>query len=142
MPTYWNTSFSKICLGMKIQGLDEKHFILINETADSLFSLIADGQHRPTSVGRETWKSLLGSEGSLQLNCNHEGFNVFIGNCAKTRIGIIANNENNCFVCPDSRIGFGSGGHPEHSNTCGNAAKYSADNGDKFLKAMGYILVQ
>ena len=58
---------------MKIQGQDEKHFILINKTADSLYSLIADGQHRATSLGRETWKSLLGSEGSLQLNCNMEG---------------------------------------------------------------------
>ena len=127
---------------MKILGRDEKHFILINKTADSLFSLIADGQHRATSLGRETWKSLLGSEGSLQLNCNVEGFNVFDGGCAKTRIGIIANNENGCFVCPDSRLGFGSGGAPDPSNTCGNAAKYDADNGDKYLKAMGYILVQ
>ena len=128
---------------MKILGRDEKHFILINKTADSLFSLIADGQHRATSLGRETWKSLLGSEGSLQLNCNMEGFNVFdVFGCAKTRIGIIANNENSCFVCPDSRIGFGSGGAHDPSNTCGNAAKYGADNGDKDLKAMGYILVQ
>ena len=142
LPTYWNTSFSKICLGMKILGRDEKHFILINKTADSLFSLIADGQHRATSLGRETWKSLLGSEGSLQLNCNMEGFNVFEGGYAKTRIGIIANNENDCFVCPDSRLGFGSGGAPDLSNTCGNAAKHSADNGNKNLKAMGYILVQ
>lgn len=129
---------------MKILERDEKHFILINKTADSLFSLIADGQHRATSLGRETWKSLLGSEGSLQLNCNMEGFNV-IGtptSCAKTRIGIISNNENGCFVCPDSRIGFGSGGAPDPSNTCGNAAIHSADNGDKHLKAMGYILVQ
>ena len=142
MPTYWNTSFSKICLGMKVLGRDEKHFILINKTADSLFSLIADGQHRATSLGRETWKSLLGSEGSLQLNCNMEGFNVFEGVCAKTRIGIVANNENSCFVCSDSRIGFGSGGAHDPSNTCGNAAKYDTDNGDKDLKAMGYILVQ
>ena len=145
MPTYWNTSFSKICLGMKILGRDEKHFILINKTADSLFSLIADGQHRVTSLGRDTWKSLLGSEGSLQLNCNMEGFNV-IGtptSCAKTRIGIIANDQNGCNSCPDSRIGFGSGGgEPDYSNTCGIAAAYKADNGDKYLKAMGYILVQ
>ena len=129
---------------MKILGRDEKHFILINKTADSLFSLIADGQHRATSLGRETWKSLLGSEGSLQLNYTMEGFNV-IGtptSCAKTRIGIIANDQNGCFACPDSRIGFGSGGHPDPLNTCGNAAGYGTDNGDKYLKAMGYILVQ
>ena len=129
---------------MKILGQDEKHFILINKTADSLYSLIADGQHRATSLGRETWKSLLGSEGSLQLNCNMEGFNV-IGTstwCAKTRIGIIANDQNDCYSCPDSRIGFGSGGEPVHSITCGIAAAHGTDNGDKYLKAMGYILVQ
>ena len=129
---------------MKILGRDEKHFILINKTADSLFSLIADGQHRATSLGRETWKSLLGSEGSLQLNCNMEGFNVIstTTSCAKTRIGIIANDQNGCNLCPDSRIGFGSGGEPDYSNTCGIAAVHETDNGHKFLKAMGYILVQ
>ena len=36
LPTYWNTSFSKICLGMKI---DQKlGFIVINKEADSLHS--------------------------------------------------------------------------------------------------------
>ena len=46
LPTYWNTPFSKICLGMKI-GHQTK-FVVINQTANSLFSLIADGQYRPT----------------------------------------------------------------------------------------------
>lgn len=131
---------------MRILEQDEKHFFLINRTADSLFSLIADGQYRNTTLGRETWKSLLGSEGSLQLNCNMEGFNVFGVSCgAKARIGIIANNEIGCGYCPDSTIGFGIGGDLAFSNsTCGNAAAYGqdADNGGRDLKAMGYILVQ
>ena len=96
---------------MRILEQDEKHFILIHRTADSLFSLIADGQYRNTTLGRETWKSLLGSEGSLQLNCNMEEFNVFGGSRgAKARIGIIANNEIGCGYCPDSTFGFGIGG--------------------------------
>ena len=141
LPTYWNTSFSKICLGMKIG--QQINFIVISKQADSLFSLIADGQYRNTSLGRDTWKTLIGSHGSLQSKCNKDGFNVVSDHNShpKARIGILGNNENNCNSC-DSRIGFGTGGHPVDSNTCGNVARHSPDNGDKNIKAMGYILVQ
>ncbi|XP_078350799.1 uncharacterized protein LOC144635581 [Oculina patagonica] len=141
VPTYWNTSFSKICLGMKI-GQQIK-FIVINKQANSLYSLIADGQYRATSLGRNTWKTLIGSQASLQRNCNKEGFNAVCsrGSSSKARIGFVGNNENDCDRC-DSRIGFGTGGAPDDSNTCGNEAKYNPDNGEKHIKAMGYILVQ
>jgi len=141
IPTYWNTSFSKICLGIKI-GQKIK-FIVINKHANSLYSLIADGQYRATSLGRDTWKELIGSEASLQSYCNREGFNA-VANFevnAKARIGLISNNEDDCGTC-DSRIGFGSGGYPADTNTCGNAAMGTADNGDKTIKAIGYILIQ
>jgi len=117
------------------------NFIVINKQADSLYSLIADGQYRATSLGRNTWKELIGSEASLQVNCNREGFNAVDTNIhhPKARIGIISNNGNDCNNC-DSRIGFGTGGHPDDSNTCGNEAVWS-DNGDKDINAMGYILV-
>ena len=137
LPTYWNTSFSKLCLGMKIG--QQIQFIVINKQAHSLYSLIADEHYRSTSLGRGTWKKLIGSQASLQRNCNREGFNVLCG--AKARIGIVANNENSCYTC-DSRIGFGTGGVHDNSNTCGNEAMYSTDNGHKHIKAMGYILVQ
>jgi len=42
LPTYWKTPFSKICLGMKIG--QQINFIVINKQANSLYSLIADGQ--------------------------------------------------------------------------------------------------
>ena len=141
LPTYWNTSFSKICLGMKINN--QLRFIVINRHANSLFSLIADGKYHATSLGRNTWKSLVGSRASLQRNCNKEGFNA-VGDSprqSKARIGITANEQNDCGSC-DSRIGFGTGGRPDDSNTCGNEATYSPDNGNKHIKAMGYILVQ
>ena len=51
-------------------------FIVVNQQANSLYSLIADGQYRNTSLGRDTWKSLIGSNASLQYNCNKEGFNA------------------------------------------------------------------
>ena len=141
LPTYWSTPFSKICLGMKIGH--QLRFIVINRHANSLYSLIADGKYRATSLGRNKWKTLIGSQASLQTRCSKEGFNA-VGSDprhSKARIGIIANQENNCDSC-DSRIGFGTGGNHDDSNTCGNQATYSPDNGHKHIKAMGYILVQ
>ena len=120
-------------------------FLVINRHASSLYSLIADGRYRPTTLGRNTWKTLIGLRASLQTNCNKEGFNA-VGSAqgsSKARIGFLGNNENDC-VTPDSRIGFGTGGYHDDSNTCGNEAidHSSSDNGGKHIKAMGYILVQ
>ena len=143
LPTYWNTSFSKICLGMKI--FHQLRFIVINRQANSLYSLLADGKYRTTSLGRYTWKTLIGSPASLQHNCNKEGFNAMGSDngSSRARIGFLGNNEGDC-VTPDSRIGFGTGGYHDDTNTCGNEAANgpSSDNGGKHIKTMGYILVQ
>ena len=108
-------------------------FIVINKKASSLYSLIADGQRRLTSLGRNTWMSLMGSNHNLQPRCNREGFNILSDDTSmgKARIGIIGNNENDCVSC-DSRIGFGTGGKFNDASTCGN----------QDLTAIGYILVQ
>ena len=126
---------------MKINN--QINFIKITESASSLYSLIADGQHRNTSLGRDKWKSLIGSEASLQYNCNKEGFNAVSGRprLSKARIGILGNEQDDCFTC-DSRIGFGTGGKHDNNNTCGNEASAKGDNGNKHIKVMGYILVQ
>ena len=120
-------------------------FAVIDRQADSLHSLIADGQYRNTSLGRDTWKALIGSQGSLQTNCNVEGFNVDGGGLgqARARIGIISNDDDHCSDC-DSRIGFGTGGAPDDNNVCGNAAdgEWKPDNGGKNITGIGYILVQ
>ena len=148
MPSYWNTSFSKICLGINITG--NISFAVIDRQADSLSSLIADGQKRNTSLGRDAWKALIGSRGSLQTYCNVEGFNVEgklgsknVSRRARARIGILSNDFDNCISC-DSRIGFGTGGLPDDNNVCGNGAdgKWKPDNGGNNIKAIGYILVQ
>ena len=126
---------------MKISG--QPRFIVINKQANSLYSLIADGTYRATSLGRDEWKKLIGAKGSLQLNCNKEGFNAVatVSGYSKARVGYIANDGNNCVYC-DSRIGFGTGGYPNNSITCGNVADNFPDNGTRNIKAMGYILVQ
>ena len=141
LPTYWNTPFDKICLGMKIG--QQFNSVVINHQAKSLYALIADGKYRASSLGRNTWKKLIGSRASLQTNCNKEGFNAICidSNYSKARIGIIGNNENDCSNC-GSRIDFGTGGTHDVSNTCGNEASHGGDNGDQHIKAMGYILVQ
>ncbi|KAL9953741.1 hypothetical protein ACROYT_G041203 [Oculina patagonica] len=142
LETYWNTPFSKICLGMNIHGEENPNFVVIDKVANSLYSLIADGQYRATSTGRDTWKTLIGPKASLQLNCNRKGFNAACSpGSSNARIGILGNEDNDCSKC-DSRIGFGTGGYPDDSNTCGNEAKWKPDNGEKHIKAMGYVFVQ
>ena len=115
-------------------------FLVINKQASSLYALVADGKYRATSLGRSTWKTLIGSRESLQTNCNKEGFNTAGSSKGKSkaRIGILGNNEKDC-TSTDSRIGFGTGGYSDDTNTCGNNGH---DNGKTKIKAMGYILVQ
>ena len=144
MATYWDTPLTKICLGMRILGEQNINFLVLNQVANSLYSLIADGQYRSTSLGRDKWKTLIGSQASLQQNCDKEGFNVIClwGDHSKARIGFVGNNQIKCDSC-DSRIGFGTGGQPFDSNTCGNVATDSSapDNGGQDIHAMGYIFI-
>ena len=87
---------------------------------------------------------MIGSQASLQTECNKEGFNTAGGikGYSKARIGILGD-EKDC-LSTNSRIGFGTGGHNDDSNKCGNYAVKGlrSDNGAKNIKAMGYILVQ
>ena len=127
---------------MKIDG--QINSIVITKSAKSLYSLIADGKYHQTSLGRHTWKKLIGPQASLQRNCNREGFNSNVPShsLSRARIGIINNEQNDCNSC-DSRIGFGTaGGDSNDHNTCGNWATHGGDNGNKDIKAMGYLLVQ
>ena len=129
---------------MKIPGQPIK-FLLVNKQAQSLHALIANGKYRATSLGVNKWKKLIGPQASLQVNRKREGFNTAVGHSgsAKTRIGIIGNDQKNCLT-PDSRIGFGGAGRGDDSNTCRNDAlnNASSDNGARKIKTMGYILVQ
>ena len=116
LPTYWNTSFFKICLGMKIE--QQLRFIVINKQTNSLYSLIAT--HHSSS---------------LQLQCNREWFNaVCVSGASSARIGFVSNDANDCYAC-DLRIGFGTARYPDDMNACGYAAWWCGDNGDNFIKA-------
>ena len=127
---------------MKV-GRKAVKFQVIDKQAASLHSLIADDEYRATSLGRKAWKDLLGTGASLQDNCNREGFNAKADqdDFSKARIGITSNNEDDC-NSNDSRIGFGTSGYPDDKQSCGNIARNGADNRDRTIPAMGYILVQ
>ena len=136
--TYWRTSFNEICVGMKHE--ENLKAFSFSHSASSLYSLIADGEYRQTNLGRNKWKWLI-SGSSLQDNCNKEGFNVYGAINRRVRLGLIANNQNDC-KSPDSFIGLGAPRSWDR-NAAGNAARHlSPDNGEKNLKVMGYILVR
>ena len=119
-------------------------FIVMSKEASSLYSLIADGQYRATSLGRDTWKALVGYRATLQLYCDYEGFNSAICSdsaAARARIGIVNNDNDLCNTC-DSKLGFGTGGYIGDTVTCGNVGPGSSDNGGKTTEAMGYIFIQ
>ena len=144
LASYWNTPFDKICLGMKAN--DVIKWIVINRQASSLFSVIAGGVYESTSAGREKWLSLM--DGSrLQENCNGEGFNIDTLGAEsaglKVRIGLIANNENECLTC-DSLIGFGTSARcwgESRETSCGNVAICDQLQ-NMNIAAFGYMFVQ
>lgn len=117
-------------------------FAKIDQKVDSLHSLIADGQHRATSLGLDAWKDLIGSEASLQVSSNIEGFNVegTSRRHSRARIGIATNGQNDCGNC-DSRIGLGTGSYPDENVSCGSVVRHGRDNGDRTIQAVGYILM-
>lgn len=135
LPTYWTISFTKICLGMKIE--QQNRFIVINQTANSLYSIIADDQYRASTLGRDAWKTLAGADASLEPYCDKEGFNV---DCSmKARIGIMGNDGYICTQC-GSYVAFGTS--LAEAPYCGNRATQRSDNGYRRTEAMGYILIQ
>ena len=140
LASYWNTPFTKICLGMKVNGVT--NWIKMDYQASSLYSVIADGVFRETSLNRTSWMSLI--EGSiLQDFCNRQGFSQTFSAGGNLRLGLIANQEENC-NSPDSFIGFGF--NPGFGTLCGK--KFTASCGNvmgcdfKEIVAFGFILVQ
>ncbi|XP_028415955.1 uncharacterized skeletal organic matrix protein 5-like [Dendronephthya gigantea] len=147
LASYWNTPFRKICLGMKVNN--QTRWIALDYAASSLYNVIGEGSFKSTSAGKEAWKSLI-TGSALQENCNREGFNIKVASESEdfatyvhVRIGVVANNENDCVSC-DSCIGFGTsaGCHNERRmTTCGNMGICNELN-NKNTPAFGFILVQ
>jgi hypothetical protein len=137
---YMTLPFTQVRLGM-VDG-NATRWIVAPVKANSMLDLMKAG-FTATSLGRNTWKSLLASP-SLQPYCNLEGFNAVCGGDTKCRIGIVSNQENDCGSC-DSRIGFGCTGAycgQDTNNSCGNEARCAADAGDRSVKTFGYIMIR
>ncbi|XP_062511168.1 collagen alpha-1(XI) chain-like [Corticium candelabrum] len=145
LASYWTLPFNELRLGMKVAGTIR--WITYSYNASSLYSLIADGQYRRTSIGETKWRSLL-PRSSLQRNCNREGFNTRSFDSyrmyrrTRARLGILGNQENEC-RSPDSVVGFGTAHSTSGKNSAGNEALCcSPDNGYMSTKAIGYIMAR
>ena len=118
---------------MRRLGQQDIRFVVIPQKADSLHSLIEDGNYRPTSLGRDKWVGLMRGFQNLQANCKKEGFNP---SCTsprrRVRIGILGNNEADCGTC-DSLLGFGL----DVARSCGDYRRTLHGT-----STMGYILVK
>ena len=138
-PAFSKTPFSDVCIGMKVSS-DVRWLRIPGINKASLLSIFKTGQASYTSLARSLWKGLIASS-SLQLNCKRQGFNVKdSSNSVLSRIGYIANQENDCATC-DSFIGIGP---RRFGMSCGNYAtgSTSPDNGAKNTPAMCYVLIQ
>ena len=139
---YYRVPFNEINVLM-LTGKKSMKNLVIKRKSKSLYHLLADGKYKPTRFGRKRWKKLIDNS-SLQKNCNREGFNVY-NRLMRVRIGIIANQENNCDT-PDSRLGIGAGSNDKArgpNRSVGNEAiGYQPDRGKRKTTAWGFILVR
>jgi hypothetical protein len=89
---------------IKFKKNDQK--LSLPVTASNLRNVFL-GSFRETNAGFQAWQQLIPGSG-MQANCKTEGINLAIGSpgTIKARIGIIANNENDC-NSPDSVLGMG-----------------------------------
>jgi hypothetical protein len=127
---------TELRVGMVDQGATR--WTSIPLVASSLREVLA-GAAVTTSVGRAAWRSLL-AQPSTQLNCNREGFNQVsdTGN-DRVRIGILFNNEADCFTI-DSFIGIGTYGPVFAGNHA--IANALADDGPRETIVMAYLMIR
>ncbi|EDM76985.1 hypothetical protein PPSIR1_13265 [Plesiocystis pacifica SIR-1] len=153
LPSYAAVELSEVLIGFESPILpDAEPLVLKWETlplpapGSSLHALIAPGEWIETSLGRDAWKSLI-TDSSLQQNCVREGLNARndAATNARARIGIIANDQNNCNT-PNSWLGVGGANSSScglaTDGTAGNFAGCQADNGDQNLYAFALVFVR
>ncbi|MDQ3036035.1 MAG: hypothetical protein M3Y87_26780, partial [Myxococcota bacterium] len=151
LQSYFSVPFTEVRVGMApIASPTALTYATVATTAPSLSSVIAPGTYRASTIGRATWMGIVPGGGALQPSCNREGFNVTHPTdstspvWARARIGIIGNQEGDCFS-PDSRIGIGTSGDAcgmDPGNSTGNSAFCSASPSDRNIRAFGAVLVR
>jgi hypothetical protein len=137
---------SEVLLG--VRGLSVSgpaRYLRIPVKTSSLRALFS-GPFVPTTRGRGAWKQLLPGS-SLQLNCNAEGFNNTVGLGMRLRLGIVANEQNDC-DSPNSFLGIGYQSElswcnePRTMTTSGNFSSCVGDNGKLNLPAFVALYVR
>ncbi len=142
--SFWTLPFTQLRVGIKTG--DVVNGQTIDYKASSLYAVLVDGLYKSwtPALGRSTWKALV-PKSTLQANCNREGFNNFVqAPWASVRIGIIANEQNDCGT-PDSRLGIGMGGSVcglDPTSSVGNGAGCGGDLGDYGIKGFGWVWVR
>ena len=142
---YWSTPFKTICLGMNVSG--DLKWLGLNMLKTSLHILIAPGHYTASSKDKDNWKALIAGSRLQTDGCKKQGINVKCGKDFYTRIGLLANDDDECDSC-DSGIMFGGFGKYYYANAlpepnvCGNICGNNNDDGDRNTKANGYILVR
>ena len=120
---------------------DVTKWIEVDHQASSLYDVILNGTFKYTKAGKDKWRSLIHNS-ALQENCNEEGFNLN-SHGIKMRIGLFANNENDCKT-PDSSIGFGfsvSRNIERKITSCGSLLLYPIEY-IHIIAAFGFILIK
>ncbi len=153
LASYMHVPLSEMLVGMEYPIGKDPDPVMMNwlplaVSGASLHALISPGVFVPTTAGREAWKGLM-MDSSLQLYCNREGLNNISGeqNYVAQRIGIIANEYNDCWYA-DSRLGVGgkSGQAEDSCSTApfptGNAVGCGGDNGDTDRPAFAAVFVR
>lgn len=124
-----------------LRGKGVVRWLVLPVSGTSLQSLFTAGKPVPTQLGALAWETLL-DPGSVQSNCLLEGLNVVPGGGGKVRVGISANNEDDC-SSNDSWLGLGgSGACGVQKTTAGNVACWYADHGEANVPAIGYLMVR
>ena len=137
---YSTLAFTDIRVGLRVdaeaeEGDGETRYLTIELAAPSLRQLMVRGDEHETTLGRDTWRSLIPLT-SLQPNCNAEGVNIR----HKLRFGLLGNEQDDCHT-PDSYIGLGS---TRDQVIAGNFAvgRWQSDNGDRRTKAFGEVWIK
>ena len=137
---------TSICVGMRTtdENISTTRFKEVKIQTSTLLEMFKDGTEKITTVGRRGWLDLV-PDSVLQPNCNKEGFNIMSQRRVKVRLGIVANNEDDCGT-PNSLIGFGAG---SNGDSCGknvdiSCGVFTVCNGNSYMvKPMtGYIFIR
>jgi len=143
-------AFGEVMVGLEFPIDDNQNppvmnYVAMDASANSMFELLSPDQFVATGIGRDQWKTLV-EDGSLQPNCNQEGFNVQPNpnpGHHSVRIGIVGNNEGDC-ATTDSRIGIGGVGTACGTlpDPVGNFAGCGGDTGNVNRTAFGAVFVR